>query len=173
MDDWERFNETELPSQDKFYSELNKEHIADEDYRHAKNIWSVFKIKYLGEYHDLHIQLDTTLLADVFEKFRNLCLREHKLDPAYFVSTPGLEMETCLKMTGVKLELLTDIDMVLMFEKGIRGGITQTIRRYASADNKYMKTYNKDLPSSFLMYLDANNLYGWAMCKKLPLNNYK
>ena len=173
MDDWERFNETELPSQDKFYSELNKEHIADEDYRHAKNIWSVVKIKYLGEYHDLYIQLDTALLADVFEKFRNLCLTEHKLDPAYFVSTPGLAMEACLKMTGVKLELLTDIDMVLMFEKGIRGGITQTIRRYASAYNKYMKTYNKDLPSSFLMCLDANNLYGWAMCKKLPLNNYK
>ena len=112
-------------------------------------------------------------MADTFEQFRTLCLREYKLDPAYFCTTPGLAFEGCLKMTKVELELLTDIDMVLMFEKGIRGGISQAIQRYASANNKYMSNYNSKALSTCLMYVDANNLYGYAMSKKLPINNFK
>ena len=97
---------------------------------------------------------------------------EYELGPCYFISTPGFAFEACLKKTSVKLELLTDTDMIIMFERGIKGGITQAIHRYSSANNKYMSNYNPNIPSSFLMYLDANNLYGWSMCRKLPLSNF-
>ena len=105
-------------------------------------MWKVFNIKNLGEYHDLYGQADTTQLADIFEQFRNLCLKECILDPAYFCTTPGLALEACLKITEVKIELRTDIDMVLMFEKGARGGISQAIQRYAFASNTYMRNYD-------------------------------
>ena len=132
--------------------------ISKDDYRHAQRVWSLFNIKNLGEYHDLYIQSDAAQLADVFEQFRTLCLKEYELDPAYFCKTLGLAMEACLKRTKVKIELLTDIDMVLMFEKGLRGGISQAIHHYAVANNKYMPNYDSQWLSSYLMYLDANNL---------------
>ena len=97
----------------------------------------------------------------------------YELDPAHFLSAPGLAWQACLKKTKVELELLTDIDMLLMIEKVTRGGICQAIHRHAKANNKYMKNYNKDVISSYLMYLDANNLYGWAMSQKLPVNGFK
>ena len=172
MDSWKKCDETELPSIDKFYSNLNLEDIDKDDYKHAQKVWSTFNIKNLGEYHDLYVQSDTTKLADSFEQFRTVCLKENESDPAYFCTTPGLAMEACLKKTGVKLELLTDIDMVLMFEKGLRGGISQAIHRYATVNNKCMPNYHSQRLSSYLMYLDANNLYGCAMSKKLPLNGF-
>ena len=108
----------------------------------------------------MYVQSDTLLLADVLENFRNMCIKVYKLDPAHFLSTPGLTWQACLKKTEVKLELLTDVDMLLMVEKGIRGGICHAIHRYAKANNNYMKDYNKDEEESFLEYLDVNNLYG-------------
>ena len=134
------------------------------------------KLKNLSDYHDLYVQSDTLLLADVFENFRNKCIEIYELDPAHFLSAPGLAWQTCLKKTGVKLELLTDIDMLLMVEKGIRGGICHAIHRFAKANNKYMKNYDKNIESSYLMSLicmDANNLYGWAMSQKLPVNGFE
>ena len=116
----------------------------------------------------MYVQSDTLLLADVLENFRNMCIKVYKLDPAHFLSTPGLTWQACLKKTEVKLELLTDVDMLLMVEKGIRGGICHAIHRYAKASNNYMKDYNKDEEESFLEYLDVNNLYGWAMSEPLP-----
>ena len=111
----------------------------------------------------MYVQSDTSLLADVFENFKNTCIKVYELDPAHFLSAPGLAWQACLKKTEVKLELLTDVDMLLMVEKEIRGGICHAIYRHAKANNKYMKNYNKDKEESFLQYLDANNLYGWAM----------
>ena len=102
-----------------------------------------------------------------------MCLNIYELDLIYFVSAPGLAWQACLKMTGVKLELITDYDMILMIEKGITGGICQATHRYAKAHNKYMKNYNKNIDSSHIEYLDANNLYGWAMSQKLPVNDFK
>ena len=113
------------------------------------------------------------MLVYVFENLRNKCIEIYKLDPAQFFSAPGLALQACLKNTKVELELLADIDMRLMVEKGTRGGICQAIHRYAKANNKYMKNYDKDIISSYLMYLDANNLYGWAMSQKLPVNGFK
>ena len=119
------------------------------------------------------MQSNTFLLADVFENFRDMCLKDYELDPAHFLSLPGLAWQACLKKTNVELELLTDYDMLLMLEKGIRGGICHSIHRYAKANSKYMKNYNNNEESSYIQYLAANNLYGWAMSKKLPVNGFK
>ena len=119
------------------------------------------------------MQSDTLVLADVFNKFRNMCLKEYELDPAHFLSLPGLAWQACLKKTDIELELLADYDMLLMVEEGIRGGICHSIHRYAKANNKYMKNYDKNEESYYIQYLDANNLYGWAMSKKIPVNESK
>ena len=172
MDNWERFNETSLPNKESFYSNLNMENTDDIDYRHGNNIFKIFGLKNLGVYHDLYVQSDTLLLADVFENFRNKYLEVYELDPAHFLSLPGLAWEACLKKTNIKLELLTDYDMLLMVEEGIRGGICHSIHRYTKANNKYMNNYDENEESSYIQYLDANNLYGWAMSQKLPINNF-
>ena len=173
MNNWERFNETLLPSKESFYSNLNMENIDDIDYRHGNNVFKRFKLKTLGEYHDLYVQSDTLLLADVFENFRKTCIKVYELDPAHFLSLPRLAWQACLKKTSIELELLRDYDMLLMVEEGIRGGICHSIHRHAKANNKYMKNYEKNEESSYIQYVDANNLYGWAVSQKLPVNNFK
>ena len=173
VDNWERFSEISLPSKEDFYSNLNMEDISDIDYRYVNNVFKRFKLENLGDYHDLYVQSDTLLLADVFNNFRDMCIKEYELDPAHFLSLPGLAWQACLKKTNIELELLADYDMLLMVEEGIRGGICHSIHRYAKANNKYMKNYNNNEESSYIQYLDANNLYGWAMSKKLPVNGFK
>ena len=149
------------------------EDITDVDYAHGKRFCKDFEVKNLGEYHDLYVQSDTLLLADIFQKFRNMCIEIYELDSAKFLSSPGLAWQAALKKAKVKLDLLTNIDMLLMVEKGIRGGICHSVYWYAKANNKYMKDYDKNKESSYLQYWDVNNLYGWAMSKKLPVNNFE
>ena len=173
MDNWEGFDKTSLPNKESFYGNLDMENIDDIDYRHGNNVFKRFTFKNLGKYHDLYVQGDTLLLADVFENFRNTCLKVYELDPAHFLSLPGLAWKACLKKLNIKLELLTDYDMLLMVEEGIRGGICHSIYRHAKANNKYRKNYDKNEESSYIQYLDANNLYGWAMSQKLPVNGFK
>ena len=173
MDNWEKFDETSLPNKESFYSSLNMENIDDIGYRHGNNVFKRFRLKNLGEYHDLYVQSDTLLLADVFENFRNMCIKVYELDPAHFLSLPGLTWQACLKKTNIKLELLTDYDMLLMVEEGVRGRICNSIHRYARANNKLLKNYDENKESSYIQYLDANNLYGWAMSQKLPVNDFK
>ena len=147
MDDWEKFNETTLPEKEEFYSNLNMEDITDADYMHAKRVCKDFEIKNLGEYHDLYLKSDTLLLADVFKNFRKMCLKIYHLNPVKFLSAPGLVWQAGLKKTDLKLELLTGINMLLMIEKLIRGGICNTIHRSAKANDKYMKDYDKNKES--------------------------
>ena len=173
MDSWERFNETSLPRKKEFYSNLNMEDIDEIDYSYCNNVFKSFKLENLGDYHDLYVKSDTLLLADGFENFRDMCIKEYELDPAHFVLLPGLAWRACLKKTNIELELLTDYDMLLMIEKEIKGGICHSIHRYAKAKNKYMQNYNNNEESSYIQYLDANNIYGWAMSKKFPVNGFK
>ena len=173
MDEWNKFDEKELPVKQSFYSNLMMEDISDTDYKHANNVFKKFNLNNSGDYHDLYVRSDTLLLADVFENFRNACLSNYGLDPAHFVSLPGLAWQACLKKTNVELELIIDYDMLLMIEDGIRGGICHAIQRYAKANNKYMNDYKKNKESSYIQYLDANNLYGMAMSEKLPIKGFK
>ena len=173
MDDWEKFNETSLPGREDFNSHLNMEDVTDADYTHAKRVCKDFEIKKLGEYHTLYGQSYTLLLADVFENFRNICLEIYELDPTKFLPTPGLAWQAALKMTKVKLDFLTDTHMLLIIEKGMRGGLCNSIYRYAKGNNKYMKDYDKNKESSYIQYWDVNNLYGLAMSQKLLVNSFQ
>ena len=174
MDSLERFKENKLPPKEAFYSRLTGEGISNEDYERVKKVWKVFGMKTLQDYHDLYNVTDVLLLADVFENFRNICLDNYKLDPAHYFTAPGLAWDACLKITGVELELLSDIDMLLMIEKGIRGGVSMISNRHGKANNKYMgKSFNEKEPSKYIQYLDANNLYGWAMSKPLPTHGFE
>ena len=129
MDSWERFYEISLPDKKAFHSELNLEDITDKDYEHAQKVWEVFGINNLGEYHDIYVQSDILLLANVFENFRDMRIEIDQLDPAHILSASGLAWQACFKKTKVNLELLTDVNMLLMVEKGIKGGICQAIHR--------------------------------------------
>ena len=154
-----------------FHSKLNMEGISEKDYEHAQQVWNIITPegdeKTLGDYHNVYLATDVLLLADVFENFRDTCLKHYELDPAHFYTAPMLAWTAALKITGIKLELLTDIDMLLMFEKGIRGGITQAVHRHAKANNKYMgDLFNLIEEISYLLYLDANN-HEWGMSKPL------
>ena len=173
MDKVERFKENKPPPLKAFYSKLSGSGITEEDYKHVWNVWKTFNMKTLKEYHEIYNVTDVLLLADVFENFRDLCLKIYKLDPVYYFTAPGLAWDACLKMTDIQLELLSDVNMLLMFEKGIRGGISIISNRYGEANNKYLKDYNKNKESKYLMYLDANNLYGRAMSEKLPTHGFK
>ena len=173
MDSFEKFNKTELPTKEEFYSILNNEHITDEDYSHAQKVWNTFQLQTMGEYHNLYLKSDILLLADVFENFRKTCLQYYKLDPCHYFTSPGLSWDAMLKMTDIQLELMTDIDMFQFIEKGMRGGISYIANRYGQANNKYMREYNEKAPSKYIMYLDANNLYGWAMSQYLPTGGFK
>ena len=141
MDSWERFDEALLADKKAFYSNLSIKSITDVDCRHAKGVIKEFNIKYLGEYHDLSVQSDTLLLADIFENFRNKCIEIYEVDPAHFLLAPKLAWQVCFKKIGVKIEILTDINMLLMVEKGIKGGICHAIHNYAKANNKNMTNY--------------------------------
>ena len=167
MDSFKKFNHKKLPTKKKFYSILYDEHISNEDYTHAKNIWNTFNLKNMGEYHNLYLKSDVLLLADVFENFRKTCLEHYKLDPCHYFTSPGLSWDAMSRMTGVTLELMTDIDIFQFIEKGMCGGISYIANRYGKPNNKYKKNYK------YIMYLDANNLYDWAMCQYLSTGSFK
>jgi len=174
IDSVNRLNENKLPPKSAFYSNLTGSGISDEDYKHAQKVWEEFECKTLRDYLELYNKSDVLILADIFENFRDVCMKEYKLDPAWYYTSPGLAWDAMLKLTGIILELLYNIDMLQMVNRGIRGGVSMISRRYAKANNKYMKeTYNPSQPSNFITYLDANNLYGWAMSQPLPTHGFK
>ena len=173
MTNWDKFKETKLPPREAFYSKLNMAGVREEDYEHANRVWKEFGLKDLGEYHDLYLKTDVILLANVFEAFRKVCLKKYGLDPTHFYTAPGLAWKACLKKTRIRLELLLNPDMLLMFKRGIRGGITQSVNRWAKANNPYMGSeFDPDEKTNYLQYLNANNLYGWAMSQPLPTRGF-
>ena len=173
LDSIEKLKETTPPPQEAFYSKLKGKGINNYNYKHVLNVWKTFKMKTFKDFLSVYNTSDVLLLADVFEKFRDVCLKNYGLDPAHYYTAPGLAWDAMLKMTKINLELLSDVDMLLMIEKGIRGGVSMVSNRYGKANNKYMKDYDKNKPSKYLMYFDKNNLYGWAMSQKLPVHSFK
>ena len=173
MNNWDCFEETCLPSREEFYSKLTDENITEVDYQHAQEVWKTFGCDNMGDYHDLYLRTDVLLLADVFETFRKTCFEQYNLDPAHYCTSPSLSWDALLKKTRVKLELLTDYDMHLFIEKGLRGGISMVSKRFAKANNPRVSGYNPDDPNTHILYLDANNLYGWAMSQALPTGGFE
>lgn len=173
VDSIAKYEENTLPSRDCFYNSLKGVHISDDEYKHAQNVWNLFSIKSLSEYTDLYLKTDVLLLCDIFENFRNTCLRHYNLDPAYYVTASSLTWDAMLLYTGIQLELISDLEIYEFLEKGIRGGLAQCSLRNAVANNKYLSDFDESQPSTYLIYLDCNNLYGYAMTKKIPISDFR
>ena len=174
MNSFDKFNDEHLPSKKQFYSRLTEEDITNDDYNKAKQIWKHFGINSMGEYHDLYLKTDVLLLTDVFENFRDMCLSYYGLDPVHYYTLPNFAFDAMLKLTGIEIDLVYDQEMYEMIEAGLRGGMTQTTCKKVEANNKYMGSdYDKNKASSYINYLDANNLYGLSMIQKLPYRSLK
>ena len=174
MNSFDKFNDEHLPSKEQFYSRLTEEDITNGDYNKAKQIWKHFDIKNMGEYHDLYLKTDVLSLTDVFENFKEMCLSYYGLDPVYYYTLPNFAFDAMLKLTGIEIDLVYDQEMYEVIEAGLRGGMTQTTCKKVEANNKYMGSdYDKNKASSYINYLDANNLYGLSMIQKLPYRNLK
>ena len=141
MDIFEKFNDPKLPTKKDFYSMLTNTGITDEQYQHAQKVWSTFRLQNMGQYHDLYLKSGVLLLADIFENFRKTCLENIELDPVHYFTTPSLSWDVVLKMTGIKLELINDIDQYQFIKKGMHGGTSYIAHRYGEANNKHMSNY--------------------------------
>ena len=174
MDDSSKFEENKLPPEEAFYNDLAKQPITKEDYTFVKKLWKTFHLQNLGDLHDLYMETDTLLLADVFENYRKTILKHYGLDPIHFYTAPSLSWSAGLKFTNVKLEIPNDIKMHMFFDQGLRGGISMVSHPYERANNKQMKEYyDPKTKQSYIMFVDANNLYGWAMSQTLPTGGFK
>jgi hypothetical protein len=173
MSDVSKFYETDLPPKSAFYSKLIESDITDEEFEYAQKIFKLFECKTLRDYHDLYLKSDVLLLADIFQNFRHLSIDIYGLDPAHYYTLPSLSFDALLKYTGIELELLTDADIYQFFEAGIRGGVASINHRLAETNNKYMgDRYDPSKESTYILYLDMNNLYGSAMSQNLPVKNF-
>ncbi|XP_065370870.1 uncharacterized protein LOC135963015 [Calliphora vicina] len=173
LDSVNRLKETQLPSQSFFFNKLTNESCSVDDYKHAENVWYTFNCNTILDYLLLYLKADVLLLCDIFESFRKVCKNIYNLDPCQYYTTPGLSWDAMLKTTEIDLELLTDINMYNFIVRGIRGGIVQCSKRHSEANNKYVSDYDSTKESNYLIYLDVNNLYGYAMSQYLPYKNFE
>ena len=184
MNSFERFNEERLHAKKYFYSSIKDGKIGDDskisdvlisvkDHLTCQKTWDKFEMKNMGDYHDHYFKRDVLLLADIFEKFIDSCLRYYGSDPCHYFSSPGLSWDAMFKMTDIKLEKISDIDKYLFIEKELRGGISYIAKGYAKANNKYLNDSDPKKPSAFISYLHMNNLYGWTMSEYLPYEGFK
>ena len=173
MDSFDKFEETSLPEKSKFYNDLKKKHISDEDYAFIQKLWDTFQLRNLGELHDLYMETDVLLLTDVFEEFRNFSLKEYRLDPAHFITAPGLSWSAALLLTKQRLEIPVDPDMHLFFDKGLSGGASQVASPYAKANHEHLKDFDIEVLRAYIAMFDCNNQYGHAMRQYLPTHGFK
>ena len=174
LDTFDKFGDIELPPHEEFYSSLRGEECALEDYDYAKRVWTAFGCTSLEDYLKLYLASDVCQLADVFQNFRSICHTNYQINPAYFVLVPQLAWNSMFKMQDLKLELISDPEMYRMIQPNIRKGICHASGRYARANNKDMGAlYRPDEPESFIMYIDATNLYGLAMSQAFPFSDFE
>ena len=172
MSDFEKFLE-ELPSKENFYSSLTDRKNSDKEYEQVFNIWTIFEMKKIKDYHDLFLKCEVLLLADVVEKLRNNRLKNYGLCPSYYFTASLLSWDSMLKMTKIEHELIPDPDMYIFFEKGTRGGISYISNRCSIINNKYIRSYDVKEESKHIIYLDANSSYSYVMSKFLPKSGFK
>jgi len=175
VDSWDKLeNAVGLPPIEDFYSRLKNENISVENYNHAKGVYNKMNCQKFLDYHLIYLECDVLLLADIFENFRKTCLNSYKLDPANYISSPGLSWDAMLLKTDIKLDLISDLSMLNMIEKQKKGGLCFVgSKRHVKANNKYLENFNPEEPSNYIMYWDANNLYGWAMSQFLPYKDLR
>ena len=174
VDDIKKLKHKGLPPRNNFYNKLKQELISEEDYEHALSVYKRLGCKSCLDYHLAYLKCDVLLLADIFENFRKTCMGNYSLDPANYLTAPGLAWDAMLLKTGVKLELITDVDVLKMYERMKRGVLCFVgTKRYAKANNIYLDDYDEKQESSYVMYWDANNLYGLAMSEFLPYADFK
>ena len=173
LDSMEKLDETSLPDIKYFYNKLNDKSIDETDYAHAQIVWEKFDMRTLGDYSDLYMKTDIMLLTCIFESFRETCHKTYGLDPGHYYTIPGYTWDCMLKYTGCRLETVQDVDILMFIEKGIRGGVSQCCNRFSQANNKYLDSYDDSKPSTYILYLDLNNLYGWAMGSYLPYEGFQ
>ena len=152
MTDFSKLSATSLPPKEPFYSQLNGSGISDKDYDHAKKVWNTFNCKTMRDYHDLYLRTDTLSLADVMTEFRKTCKKAYGLEALHYYTTPGLGWDAMLKITKIKLDLISDPNMYMMIENGIRGGISTVMKRHAESNHKYLSNYDKSKASKFIEY---------------------
>lgn len=172
MTGWNKYEEKCLPPISNFFNNLTNENISQSDYNHALKVWESFEIENLGQYTDVYVKSDVLLLADIFEKFRITCKRNYSLDPAFYLTAPSISFDAMLLKTKVKLELITNLEMIRMIQKGIRGGICLCPKRYAKSNNIYQSDFDPSKPNKYLVYIDCNNLYGYALSGYLPYSDF-
>ena len=180
VDSYEKFNHQELPPKECFYSPIKYDkrdndngHISDNQYLHLKMLWNTFNFNTFRDFHNHYLKKDVLLLADVFGKFIFTSLKNYNLDPCHYFSAPGLSWEAMLKMTKIELEKISNADIHLFIEKGMRGGVSYASKRYSKANNKYCLDYDKTKPEKHINYIDMNNLYWGAMSEYLPYGGFK
>ena len=156
-----------------FYSNLYEQGITQGEYERACRIWNRYKCETLADFTRIYVQSDVLMLADIFENFRKMGLEHYQLDPAHYYTAPGFSWDALLKATDIELELISDPEMHLFLEQGIRGGFSGIIHRYAEANNPHCPNHDQSKPTSFITYLDANNLYGYSMCQPMPVKDFQ
>ena len=174
MDSFHKFEESCLPPKEKFYNNISKTHISEDEHDFIKELWKTFKLKNLGELHDLYMETDVILLADVFQEFRHFSLLKYRLDPAHYNTAPGLSWSAALLYTRQRLEIPYDADMHLFFDKGMRGGASQVANPWAQANHEGIeKHFDREVQRAYIALFDCNNQYGWAMSQYLPTHGFK
>ena len=173
LTDETKLDHPSLPPIEAFFNKLTDEALPEEEYKHAQNVWDTFKFKTFREYMELYVKTDVLLLACVFENFRSVCHTHYGLDPANFYGVPGFSWSAMQKFTGVKLELLQDVNMFLFVESSMRGGLSTITKKYAKANNPLLEDYDPKLPESYIMFFDENNLYGGSVVSPVPVSNFR
>jgi hypothetical protein len=173
MSDPSRLQDTKLPEMTSFYDPLSEKHISEQDYDHAKRVWDHFSCNSLEDYMRIYLTSDVTLLADVFETYRFFFKEKFGLDPAHYVSLPSLSYDCALKFTNCSMDYIHDEDMYHFIREAIKGGVSSISRRYAEANNPYLKDFDSNLPTSYIMYFDCNSLYSSVMTMRLPFENFE